>query len=75
MAIATGYKESSFPACSIPPEQRTSTGPTTPVSWFIKKKTPEQNEKDRVGKYAPDFKGNEILSIPESVAKAEPKTV
>ena len=46
-----------------------------PVSWSIKKKSPEEHEKHRVGKYAPYFQGNNILPIPEWVAAMEPKTL
>ena len=63
-------KESSLPASSIPPGQRTPTVPATSVSWAkTKKKSSEQYEKDRVGKYAPYFKGTEIITIPDLVAE------
>ena len=43
-----------------------------PVSGATKKKSPEDNEKDRVGKYASYFKENTILPIPELVAETVP---
>ena len=64
-------KESSLPASSIQQGQRTPAGPATPVSWSIKKKTPEQYKKDRVGKNAPYFKGTEIVPILELEAEVE----
>ena len=45
------------------------------VSWAIRKKTPEEYEKDKVGKYAPYSKDNTILPVPELVAETEPKTL
>ena len=41
---------------------------TTPVFCEIKRKTPEEYEKDRVGKYAQYFQGNTILPMPEMEA-------
>ena len=49
----------------IPPRQKTKP----------EKKNPEEYEKDRVGKYAEFFKGNEILPIPELLEKLEPRIV
>ena len=46
-----------------------------PASWAIKKKSQEEHEKDRVGKYAPYFKESTILPIPELVTEVEPKTL
>ena len=37
------------------------------------KRGPDDFEKDRVGKYAKYFKGNEILPIPEIIEKLEPR--
>ena len=36
---------------------------------------PDDNEKDRVGRYAKYFKGNEILPIPEIVEKITPRVL
>ena len=47
--------------------------PPSPVSWKIQTKSPEDHEKDRMGKYAQYFKGNEILPIPEIIEKLEPR--
>ena len=63
----------------IPPGQKVgcpSVTPTTPASpWKIQQRDPEDYEKDRVGKYAEFFVGNEILPIPEIVQKIEPRIV
>ena len=78
MAIATGLLNEQgilVLTSSIPPGQRKPAGPATPVSWSIKKKTPQQYEKNRIGKYAPFFKETEILPIPELVSEVEPKTL
>ena len=68
--------ESSSP---IPPGQKVgspSVTPTTPASpWKIHQRDPEDCQKDRVGKYAEFFVGNEILPIPEIVKKVEPRIV
>ena len=61
----------------IPPGQRTkpeSSSPS-PSTWKIQQKNLEDYEKDRVGKYADNFKGNEILPIPEILQKIEPRIV
>ena len=56
-------------ASPIPPEQATRNSfqspPRTSASWKIQKKDPEDYERDRLGKYAQYFKGNEILPNPE----------
>ena len=57
----------------IPPGQKTQ--PDNPSPWKIKQKSPDKYEKDRVGKYANYFKGNEILPIPELLQKFEPRIV
>ena len=43
--------------------------------WEIRQKYPEKYEKDRVGKYADYFRGNEILPIPEILQRLEPRIV
>ena len=61
---------------SLPvPFKRTKKKNTSRPSNAIKKKLPHEYERDRVGKYAPYFRGNEILPIPEIVAEVEPKTL
>ena len=57
----------------IPPGQKSQH--ENPSPWKIKQKRPDEYEKDRVGKYANYFKGNEILPIPELVEKLEPRIV
>ena len=75
-----GSNRRSLPSVSgspIPPGQRTkpeSPSPS-PSPWKIQLKNPEDYEKDRVGKYANYFKGNEILPIPEIFQKIEPRIV
>ena len=50
--------------------------PTTPArAWKIQQRDPEDYKKDRVGKYAEFFVGNEISPIPEIVEKIEPRIV
>ena len=55
----------------IQPEQKEK--PPSPVPWKVQTKNPEDHEKDRMGKYAQYFKGNEILPIPEIIEKPEPR--
>ena len=45
----------------------------TPVSWSVKKKSPEQYKKDRAGQYASYFQGNTIVPISELMTAVEPK--
>ena len=55
----------------IPPGQKSQH--ENPSPWKIIQKRPDEYEKDRVGKYANYFKGNEILPIPELVEKTGAK--
>ena len=57
----------------IPPGQKTQ--PDNQSPWKIKQKSPDEYEKDRVGKYANYFQGNEILPIPELLQKFEPRII
>ena len=59
----------------IPPGQKTKPENLSPSLWKIQQKNPEEYEKDRVGKYAKYFKGNEILPILELLQKLEPRIV
>ena len=43
------------------------------VPWKSQQRGPEDYERDRVGKFAIYFKGNEILPIPEIVKQLEPR--
>ena len=70
--LSATQKETSLPASTIVPGQKTL---AVLVSWTTKKKTLEDHEKDRVGKYAPYFKDSIILPIPELLAETEPKTL
>ena len=45
----------------------------SPTAWKGQQRGPEDFEKDRVGRYAKYFKGNEILPIPEIVEKITPR--
>ena len=47
--------------------------PPSAVPWKIQTKNPEDHEKDRMGKNAQYFKGNEILPISEIIEKLEPR--
>ena len=55
----------------IQPAQKEKSPEKTP--WKIEERKPEDHEKNRVGKYAQYFKGNEILPIPEIIEKLEPR--
>ena len=57
----------------IPPGQKSQQ--ENPSPWKIKQKSPDEYEKDRMGKYVYYFRGNEILPIPELVEKLEPRIV
>ena len=60
----------------IQPAQRTPISPRTePAIWRAQKKSPEDYERDRTGKYAKYFQGNNILPISEFVEVIEPKTL
>ena len=43
-----------------------------PDSWKVYRKTPEDYERNRIGKYAPYFQGNVILLIPEVANVLQP---
>ena len=59
----------------IPPGQKTHPENPSPLPWKIQQKKLKDYEKDRVGKYANYFKGNEILPIPGILQKLEPRIV
>ena len=72
--------ELSLPARSVQPGQRTpnyinNNSSATPFSRTIKRKTAEEHEKDRVGKYVAYFQGTTILSILDLVAAVEHRTL
>ena len=56
-------------------ESQIQPGQKTPktIPWKSQQRGPEDYERDRVGKYAQYFKGNEILPIPEIVEQLEPR--
>ena len=66
--------ETSHPASSITLGQKLPGSPETPVFLAVKKRPPQDYERDGVKKYAQYFQGDEILPIPELVAEVEPKT-
>ena len=53
----------------IPPAQK------SPTAWRGQQRGPDDYEKDRVGRYAKYFKGNEILPIPEIAEKISPRVL
>ena len=53
----------------IPPAQK------SPTAWKGQQRGPEDHERDRLGKYAKYFKGNEILPIPEIAEKIIPRVL
>ena len=57
----------------IQPRQRSKSPSPIKSPWKVQQRNPEDYERDRVGKYAEYFKGNEILPIPEIVQKLEPR--
>ena len=59
----------------IPPGQKSNHPSPTKSPWKVQQRDPEDYERDRVGKYAEYFKGNEMLPIPEIVQKLEPMII
>ena len=47
----------------------------SPTAWKGQQRGPEEYEKDRVGRFAKYFKGNEILPIPEIAEKITPRVL
>ena len=75
---------SSWPSVPIPvqssspiqPGQRSASPPDpSPSTWKVKHRDPGDYERDRMGKYADFFVGNEILPIPGIMDKIEPRIV
>ena len=74
-----------WPSLPIPAETQDKTNETqdspipqaqkSPTAWRGQQRGPDDNEKDRVGRYAKYFKGNEILPIPEIVEKISPRVL
>ena len=62
-------------ADTIQPGQNPKEPETILISWSFTKKSPQEYASDRVGKYAPYFKDNEILPIPELAEVVEPRTL
>ena len=64
-----------WPSLPIPAGSQDSLDKKSPKAtpWKVQQRGPEDYERDRVGKYAQYFKGNEILPIPEIVQQMEPR--
>ena len=73
-----------WPSLPIPAESQDTNGSQdspiqpaqkSPTAWKGQQRGPADYEKDRVGKYAKYFNGNEILPIPEIVEKITPRVL
>ena len=70
---------SNWPSLPIPADTQDTEdspiqpAPKRPTPWKAQQRGPADFERDRVGKYAKYFKGNEILPIPEIVEKLTPR--
>ena len=76
--IGTNWPSLPIPADSQETTQETQDSPIQPAQksltpWKGQQRGPADFERDRVGKYAKYFKGNEILPIPELVEKLTPR--
>ena len=69
LPIPADSQDSQASPSQIQPEQKSPK--TTP--WKGQQRGHEDYERDRVGKYAKYFAGNEILPIPETVKQLEPR--
>ena len=68
---------SNWPFLPVPVDSDSPSQPGQkgPAPWKDQQRGPDDYERDRVGKYAQYFKGNEILPIPEIVQQLEPRTL
>ena len=57
----------SVSSCPIQPGQKSNCPSPTKNPWKVQQRDPEDYERERVGKYAEYYKGNEIFPIPEIV--------
>ena len=57
----------------IQPGQKSNNLSPTKTMWKVQQRGLDGYERDRLGKYAEYFKGNEILPIPKIVQKLEPR--
>ena len=69
-----------WPSLPIPAETQSQDSPIPPAqkshtAWKGQQRGPDDYEKDRVGRYAKYFKGNEILPIPEIAEKITPRVL
>ena len=72
---------SNWPSLPIPDDSQVSEdspiqpAQQSPTAWKGQQRGPEEYEKDRVGRFAKYFKGNEILPIPEIADKITPRVL
>ena len=73
--------ESNWPSLPIPDDPQVSQdspiqpAQQSPTAWKGQQRGPDEYEKDRVGRFAKYFKGNEILPIPEIAEKITPRVL
>ena len=72
---------SNWPSLPIPDDPQVSQdspiqpAQQSPTAWKGQQRGPDEYEKDRVGRFAKYFKGNEILPIPEIAEKITPRVL
>ena len=72
---------SNWPSLPIPDDPQVSEdspiqpAQQSPTAWKGQQRGPDEYEKDRVGRFAKYFKGNEILPIPEIAEKIAPRVL
>ena len=72
---------SNWPSLPIPDDTQVSQdspiqpAQQSPTAWKGQQRGPDEYEKDRVGRFAKYFKGNEILPIPEIADKITPRVL
>ena len=71
--IGSNWPSLPVPADSESPDSPIQPGQKSPAPWKVQQRGPDDFERDRVGKYAQYFVGNEILPIPEIVQALEPR--
>ena len=71
--IGSNWPSLPVPADSESPDSPIQPGQGSPAPWKVQQRGPDDFERDRVGKYAQYFVGNEILPIPEIVEALEPR--
>ena len=71
--IGSNWPSLPVPADTESPDSPIQPGKKSPAPWKVQQRGPDDFERDRVGKYAQYFVGNEILPIPEIVEALEPR--